>query len=169
MSTPFLGEIRPFGFNFEPSGWAFCDGQLLPIAQNTALFSILGTTYGGDGQVTFALPDLRGRAAVHPGSSTQLGDRGGAETVTLQANQLPAHGHRVMASADLVTAAGPADAVLGAKGRGGVDIYAAAGNLTRLNPGAVESTGTGQAHDNLQPSLTVNFCIALEGIFPSRT
>lgn len=167
MSTPFLGEVRPFGFNFAPSGWAFCDGQLLSIDQNNALFAILGTTYGGDGRTTFGLPDLRGRTAVHPGSEVQLGETAGVETVTLNADQLPAHGHAVMASADLVTVASPANAVMGAKGRGGVDVYAAAGNLTPLRSGTVEATGGGQAHDNLQPSLVVNFCIALEGVFPS--
>ncbi len=168
MSQPFLAEIRPFGFSFAPRGWAFCDGQLLSIAQNAALFSLLGTSYGGDGQTTFALPDLRGRTSVHPGSGIQLGEQSGAETVTLNANQLPAHSHPVMASADLVTAASPSDAVLGAKGRGGVDVYAAAGSLTPLAPGAVDSTGQGQPHGNMQPSLVVNFCIAIEGIYPSR-
>ncbi len=168
MSTPFLGEIRPFGFNFAPRGWAFCDGQLLQISQYTALFSLLGTTYGGNGQTNFGLPDLRGRTSVHPGSNVQLGEKFGAETVNLNANQLPVHTHPVMASADLVTVASPSDAVMGAKGRGGVDVYAAAGSLTPLVPGAVDATGQTQPHDNIQPSLVVNFCIAVGGIFPSR-
>lgn len=172
MSDPFIGEIRTFGFNFAPNGWATCDGQLLSIAQNQALFSILGTTYGGNGQTNFGLPDLRGRAPVHVGSSpsgtVQLGELAGAETVTLLPQNLPAHGHNLMASADLVSATSPAGNVMGAKGRGGVDVYAAASNLTPLAGGAVGLAGGNQPHDNMQPSLAVNFCIALVGIFPSR-
>ena len=173
MSEPFLGEIRPFGFNFAPRGWAMCAGQMLSISQNTALFSLLGTTYGGNGQTTFGLPDLRGRAPVHPGNGPGLpfvgqGDLGGTEAVTLLPQQLPSHGHVTRASADLAAGSSPAGNLMGAKGRGGVDVYAAATNFTALAPGAVGSAGSSQAHNNMQPSLVVNFCIALEGIFPSR-
>jgi microcystin-dependent protein len=168
MSQPFLGEIRQFGFNFAPRGWAFCSGQLMPISQNDALFALIGTTYGGDGQQTFALPDLRGRVPVHPGNAVQLGQVAGVESVTLLAQNLPPHNHGVMASADLAAGASPAGNVMGAKGRGGVDVYAPATNLTPLAGGAVGSAGSSQPHNNLQPMLVVNFCIALEGIFPSR-
>lgn len=171
MSQPFIGEIRAFGFNFAPRFWALCDGQLLPIAQNQALFSILGTTYGGDGRETFGLPDLRGRVPVHAGAGAvpRLGQRSGTETVTLTAEQLPAHGHAVMASADLSTAATPEGNVMGAKPRGGADVYAAGGTLTPLAPGAVSTAGSGQAHDNMQPFQVLNFCICLQGLFPSRS
>jgi microcystin-dependent protein len=174
MSDPFIAEIRQFGFNFAPRGWATCDGQLLPIAQNTALFSLLGTTFGGNGTTNFALPDLRGRMPLHFGlgaglSSVSLGESGGAEAVTLTTAQLPPHLHNVLASADLAASADPSGNVMGAKGRGGVNVYAPASNLTALAPGAVNaSAGGGQAHDNVQPSSVVNFCIALQGIFPSR-
>ena len=168
MATPFIAEIRPFGFNFPPRGWATCDGQLLAIGQNQALFSLLGTTYGGDGRTNFALPDLRGRMPVHAGNGLLQGQIGGVESVTLSAANLPAHSHAVMASADLVSSASPANAVMGAKGRGGVDVFAAASNLTPLASGAVGNAGSSQPHDNLQPSLVVNFCIALVGVFPSR-
>jgi microcystin-dependent protein len=168
MSQPFIGEIRQFGFNFAPRGWASCSGQLMSIAQNNALFAILGTTYGGDGQQTFGLPDLRGRVPVHPGNTVQLGQMGGVENVTLAPANLPVHSHGVMASADLAAGASPAGNVMGAKGRGGVDVYAPATNLTPLATGAVDTAGSSQPHNNLQPLLVVNFCIALEGIFPSR-
>lgn len=173
MSEPFIGEIRPFGFNFAPRGWAMCNGQLMSIAQNQALFSLLGTNYGGDGQSTFGLPDLRGRAPVHPGTGPGLapvvpGETSGVEAVTLIQTHLPPHGHTTRASADLVNSTSPAGNVMGAKGRGGVNVYAAANNLTPLAPGAVASAGSSQAHDNMQPSLVMNFCIAVEGIYPSR-
>lgn len=167
MATPFIGEIRPFGFNFPPVGWALCNGQLLPIAEYDALFAIIGTTYGGDGQNTFGVPDLRGRMPVHIGSINQLGQSGGVESVTLQTSQLPPHSHGVMASADLAGATTPAGNVPGAKPRGGVDVYAAATALTPLAAGGVSTAGSSQAHDNLQPSLVMNFCISLYGIFPT--
>jgi microcystin-dependent protein len=169
MSQPFIGEIRPFGFNFAPRNWAFCAGQLMSIAQNQALFALLGTTYGGNGTTTFALPDLRGRSPIHFGNGYVQGQAAGVESVTLQANQLPAHAHAVMASADLALDATPSGNVMGAKPRGGVNVYAPGTNTTPL---AATSTGpntaTGGAHDNMQPSLTLNFCICLFGIFPSR-
>ena len=169
MSQPFIGEIRPFGFNFAPVGWALCAGQLMPISQNTALFSILGTTYGGDGQQTFGLPDLRGRVPVHVSSQVLLGESDGVETVTLTQAQLPAHGHAVMASADLAAATTPAANVMGAKPRFGADVYAAGSPSTPLSASSVGPAAPfGMAHENMQPSLVVNFCIALFGIFPSR-
>ena len=172
-TLPFIGEIRSFGFDFAPNGWSICAGQLLAINQNTALFSILGTTYGGDGRTNFALPDLRGRMPRHSGqgpglADVSLGEVSGSESVTLQATEMPVHGHGVMASADLASDASPAGKVMGAKGRGGVDVYAPAGNPVALAPGAVANAGATQAHENMQPSLTINYCIAQFGIFPSR-
>ena len=171
MSLPFLGEIRIFGFNFAPRGWMFCQGQLLPISQYTAVFAILGTTYGGDGQNNFALPDLRGRAPVHPGGSdaVQLGQVGGVENVRLVASELPSHGHAVVATASLAAATTPAGNVLGAKPRFGADTYVSGGGSTSLAPGAVGAAGAfGTSHENMQPSLVMNFCMAVEGIFPAR-
>jgi microcystin-dependent protein len=170
----FLGTIMAFGGNFAPRGWAFCNGQLLSIAQNTALFSILGTTYGGDGRTTFALPDLRGRVAVGMGSGPGLspvveGQTGGTETVTLQGTQIPAHSHTVAAS----TAAGSvppsnAFAAVPVDSQGGVGAgYAASANTT-LNPATIGGGGGNQPHENRQPYLGVNYIIALQGIFPSR-
>jgi microcystin-dependent protein len=173
MSQPYIGEIRPFGFDFAPRGWAICQGQVMSIAQNQALFAILGTTYGGNGVQTFALPDLRGRTPIHwgnnAGNSYVLGQSSGVESVTLLASQLPSHTHSVMASADLSAAVSPAGNVMGAKPRGGADVYAAGTNPTALSAASVGPlTATGGAHENMQPSLTLNFCIALNGIFPSR-
>jgi microcystin-dependent protein len=173
MADPFLGEIKIFAGNFAPRGWALCVGQLLSIQQNSALFALLGTTYGGDGRLTFGVPDLRSRAPVHRGQGpglpdVQIGERAGAETVTLLSSHMPAHGHGVTASGDLAGATSAAGAVLGAKGRGGVDVYATGGSLTSLAPGSGGNTGGSQPHPNMQPSLTLNFIIALDGIFPSR-
>jgi microcystin-dependent protein len=169
---PFVAEIRIFPFSFAPTGWAFCDGQLLPISQNTALFSLLGTTYGGDGKSTFALPDMQGNAPMHPGqgpglSLHDLGERGGAESVTLLQQELPAHGHTLRA--DLLDQAdtnvpGPQAAL--AQSAGGT-LYQTTGN-TQLDISAMGPTGGGQPHNNLQPYLTLNFCIALQGVFPPR-
>jgi microcystin-dependent protein len=169
MSQPFIGEIRPFGFNFPPIGWALCDGSLQSIAEYEALFVVIGTTYGGDGQSTFGLPDLRGRMPVHRGNTIQIGQQAGVESVSLLTSHLPPHSHGVMASADLAGATTPAGNVPGAKPRGGVDAYAAATALTPLAAGGVSTAGSSQAHDNLQPSLVMNFCISLYGIFPSRS
>lgn len=168
MATPFIGEIRPFAFDFPPRGWAACNGQLLAINQNQALFSILGTTYGGNGTTNFALPNLQGRAPVHAPGASNLGEAGGTEAVTLTQAHLPAHAHGVMASADLAASTSPSGNVMGAKGRGGATVYAAGTNLTPLMPGAVGLAGQSGPHENMQPSLTVNFCIALFGVFPSR-
>lgn len=168
MADPFLAEIRIVSFGFAPRGWALCNGQLLPINQNQALFALLGTTYGGNGQTTFALPDLRGRAPLHFGGGTSLGESAGQENVTLLASQLPTHAHGVRADAGVATASVPAAALLAKKPRFGANIYAAPQNLVELRPDAVASVGGGQPHENLQPFLTLNFVIALSGIFPSQ-
>jgi len=168
MSEPFLAQIMMFGGNFAPRGWAFCSGQILPIAQNTALFSLLGTTYGGNGQTTFALPDLRGRVPMHPGqgpglASYDLGQVGGAESATLTVNNLPTHNHLAASSQAAATGSRPSGAVPSAGGS-----YAASGDGCTLNPAFIQNTGGNQPFDQHQPYLCVNFIIALEGIFPSR-
>lgn len=170
MSEPFLSEIRMMSFNFPPKGWAFCNGQLLPINQNQALFSLLGTAYGGDGRTNFALPDLRGRVPMHVGQEIGgVGGTGGQETVTLTQAQLPAHAHALQATTALATSGSPAGALPGKKGRLGRDLYAIpdAQKLVALNANAVTSRGGSQPHQNMQPYLTINFAIALQGIFPS--
>jgi microcystin-dependent protein len=169
MSAPFLGEIRLSSFAFAPKGWALCNGQLLAINQNQALFSILGTTYGGNGQTNFALPDLRGRSPAHVGNGLVLGQAAGTETHTLSANELPAHAHTFQGSGDVANNSSPAGALLATKGRGGRDIYAPAGSpVTSLNPTSIAPAGASQPHANMQPFLTMNFIIAMVGIFPSR-
>lgn len=175
MADPFVAEIRVFPFNFAPKGWASCDGQLMPISQNTALFALLGTVYGGDGKSTFALPDLRGSAAMHPGqgqglSERVLGEIGGSETVTLQTSEMPVHTHFLSASPDPadLTAPGPARSLAGSQGG---NIYAPANPappLTGMAPQALTPAGGSLPHNNMQPYLTMNFCIALQGIFPPR-
>ena len=173
MADPFVAEIRIFPFNFAPRGWAWCDGQLLPISQNTALFSLVGTIYGGDGKSTFALPDLQGRAPLQPGqgpglSPRDLGEAGGSETVTLLASEIPAHTHSLRADA-----ADPADtnvpgpsASYGASTGG--TLYQPSAN-TALADAALSPTGGGQPHNNMQPYLTLYFNIALQGVFPPRS
>lgn len=170
MSEPFIGEIKMVGFAFAPRGYALCNGQLLPISQNTALYSLLGTTYGGNGQTTFALPDLRGRVPLHPGqgpglSSYSLGQVSGVETVTLNAAQIPAHNHTVNAATSATTK-NPANSVPGATPAG--SSYASAPDGTTMNPSMITGGGAGQPHENRQPSLCVNFVIALEGIYPGQ-
>jgi microcystin-dependent protein len=168
MSNPFLGEMRLMAFQFTPRGWAQCNGQLLLINQNQALFAILGTTYGGNGQTNFALPDLRGRVPLHFGGGIALGQRAGADAVTLTAAQLPQHVHALQSSTDFANAAVPGGALPAAKPRGGIDVYVPTGSpAVPLNPAAVSSVGGNQAHENRQPFLTLNFCIAIQGIFPS--
>jgi microcystin-dependent protein len=172
MADPFIGEIRIFPFSFAPSGWAFCNGQLLPLSQNTALFAILGTTYGGDGKSTFALPDIQGRAVMHPGqgpglSLHDLGETGGTETVTLLESEIPVHSHATNASQSDGTERTPAGQLLGTGV--GISQYQAPGALTNLSPNAVSPTGGDQPHNNLQPYLTLSFNIALQGIFPPRS
>jgi microcystin-dependent protein len=169
MSEPFLGEIRIFPYNFAPRSWAFCSGQILAIAQNTALFSLLGTTYGGNGTTTFALPDLRGRVAVSSGqgpglSNYDLGQVGGTESVTLTQNQMPGHSHLASVNNGAATSTRPNNQVPAQS----TPAYAAAGDGSTFNPAFIQNTGGGQPHGNVQPFLTLNFCIALEGIFPSR-
>jgi microcystin-dependent protein len=163
MAEPFLSEIRIFSFSFAPRGWALCGGQLLPINQNQALFSLLGTTYGGDGRVNFALPDLRGRVPVHEGTGHTLGQRAGAESHTLNLNETPAHTHLVRASSNSGNTPVPTNNFLAAAN----NVYRPADNPTALSSGTVLNVGGSQAHPNMQPFLTLNFCIALQGIFPS--
>ena len=165
MAEPFLSEIRIMSFSFPPKGWALCDGQLLPINQNQALFSLLGTTYGGDGRVNFALPDLRGRAPVHVGSHTQ-GERGGAEQHTLIAAEMPTHAHDLMASSTDGDSAVAQGHVLAR--RRDQPYLPPPASLQAMRAGTVANVGGGQAHTNLQPYLVLNFCVALQGIFPSR-
>ncbi|MGD0594355.1 MAG: tail fiber protein [Acidimicrobiales bacterium] len=170
MADPFLGEIRILPFNFAPSGWALCAGQLLPINQNTALFSLLGTTYGGDGKSTFALPDLRGRVPLSFGQGSglpayTLGEEGGSDTVKLHHDQMPAHNHLVRANDGAATADKPAAAVL-ARTRG--DAYAASSDGTTMDANMLDAAGRGHPVSVVQPYLALNFCIALVGIFPSR-
>ena len=171
---PFIGMIQLFGFNFAPRGWALCDGSLLSIAQYSALFSLLGTTYGGNGQTTFALPDLRGRVPIGygqgPGLSVNgLGQASGSENVMLVSTQIPAHAHQMMASASTPSAGDAGANSLGSLGRGtGANIYAP-GATNQVSMGSATSiAGGSQPHSNMQPYLAMNYCIALEGIFPSR-
>ena len=174
MSSPFVAEIRIFGFNFAPTGWALCDGQLLPISQNTALFSLLGTTYGGDGKTTFALPDLQGCTAMHAGqgpglSQRFLGETGGEEFVTLLQSEFPAHNHNVMARATPGTLTGPApDRSLG-RMQGGNAYLAANTPLVTMNFQELAVAGGSLPHNNMMPYLTLNYCIAMQGVFPPRT
>jgi len=173
MSEPFLGEIRMFGFNFAPQGWAFCNGQLLPISQNTALFSLLGTTYGGDGQTTFALPDLQSRVPIHQGQGAglsfyQLGQKAGVEQVSLSIGQLPAHSHSLSCQTAGGNAQTPQGNFLAVDASGLTALYSTTENAT-MSASAIGNTGQSQGHTNLQPYVTLNFCIALAGIFPSRS
>ena len=164
MAEPFLSEIRIVSFVFAPKGWALCNGQLLPINQNQALFSLLGTTFGGDGRVNFALPDFRGRIPIHVGGSHTLGERGGAQAHTLSVNELPAHTHVAKAATAVGSATAPAGNVFAAS-RGS---YAASATTT-THPATITSVGGSQAHLNMPPFLTLNFVIALQGNFPSPT
>jgi microcystin-dependent protein len=173
MSEPFLGQIMLVPYNFAPRGWAFCNGQILPIAQNTALFSLLGTTYGGNGQTTFALPDLRGRVPISSGqgpglSDYDLGQVGGSETDTLTANQLPMHNHLVNVNADSGDSARVANTFL-ANASSDTPYVATMGNPATMAPQMISNAGGSQPFGILQPYLTLNYCIALEGIFPSRS
>jgi microcystin-dependent protein len=170
MADPFVAEIRIFPFNFAPKGWAWCDGQLLPLSQNTALFSLLGTTYGGNGKSNFALPDLQGRAPMHPGqgpglSLHDLGETGGSETVTLLESEIPAHSHGASMSVRPADSLNPGGLALGT----GNAIYASPANFVAMAPEALPPAGGDQPHNNLQPYLTFYFCIALQGVFPPRT
>jgi microcystin-dependent protein len=167
MADPYIGEIKMVGFTFAPRGWAFCNGQLLSIAQNTALFSLLGTTYGGNGQTTFALPNLQNRTPVHVGPALSLGETGGSASHTLSPMEV-GHTHVVRASANQASTTTAEGNVLASKRRGGTDIYGPASN-TALDPSSVGgASGGGQPHGNMQPYLGINFVIALAGVFPSR-
>jgi microcystin-dependent protein len=166
MAEPFLSEIRIMSFNFPPKGWALCNGQLLPINQNQALFSLLGTTYGGDGRVTFALPNLRGRVPVHMGAGINLGEVGGQEAHTVTQSELPAHVHFVNCTSSSIVGEDPTNKVYG---RAAGNAYGSATNLVAMAPQMVSNTGGSQPHENRQPYLVLNFCIALQGIFPSQT
>jgi microcystin-dependent protein len=166
MAEPFLSEIRMMSFNFAPKGWALCNGQLLPINQNQALFSLLGTTLGGDGRVNFALPDLRGRTPIHDGSGHTLGERGGEQAHTLSIAELPEHTHVLRGTNDTATDESPSGNVLA---RPAISAYAAPGQLGGMKAGTIANTGGSQAHLNMQPFLTLTFAIALQGIFPSQT
>ena len=168
MSDPFIGELKLMSFGFPPKGWALCNGQLLPINQNQALFSLLGTNYGGNGQTTFALPDLRGRAPLHNGAGVALGERGGQEAVTLTPSQMPGHTHTLTATNDFANASVPGGAVPAAKPRGGMSRYGPAGNDTLMGPTALAPAGGNQPHPNMQPYTVLSWVIALQGIFPSR-
>jgi microcystin-dependent protein len=164
MAEPFLSEIRLMSFSFAPKAWAQCNGQLLPINQNQALFSLLGTTYGGDGRTNFALPDLRGRVPIHVGSGHTLGERAGEQAHTLGAAELPAHAHALRASSSTGNTPVPTGNVPAANPSA---LYRPPGSGTPTNAETVTNVGGGQAHQNMQPFLTINFCIALQGIFPS--
>jgi len=177
MSNPFVAEIRIFPFNFAPKGWAFCNGQLLPISQNTALFSLLGTFYGGDGKSNFALPNLQGSVPMHAGQTAgpglslhDLGETGGSETVTLLTSEMPAHTHALGAqTAPIGAVASPAGTTLGRPASG--HLYAAPSppTLVSMSPTAIVPAGGSLPHNNMQPYLTLNFCIALQGVYPARS
>ncbi len=164
MATPFLSEIRLMSFGFPPKGWALCNGQLLPINQNQALFALLGTTYGGDGRVNFGLPNLQGRVPMHMGSGHMLGERGGEEAHTLNIQELPAHVHGASAVDANATVALPTGHLLAAANQ----LYQSSGPNTSLAPTTIGIVGGSQPHENRQPFLTISFCIALQGIFPSQ-
>jgi microcystin-dependent protein len=175
MMDPFVAEIRIFPFNFPPRGWAFCDGQLLAISQNTALFSLLGTTYGGNGKSNFALPDLQGRAPMHPGqgpglSLHDLGETGGSETVSLLETEMPSHSHGMFGTVEDGTQGTLTNGVTLARSVGG-SLYQSnsSSGLVAMNADALTPTGGDNPHNNMQPYLTLNFCIALQGVFPPRT
>ncbi|HUK36461.1 MAG TPA: tail fiber protein [Vicinamibacterales bacterium] len=166
MAEPFLSEIRIMSFGFPPKGWALCDGQLLPINQNQALFSLLGTTYGGDGRVNFGLPDLQGRTPIHMGSGHTLGERGGEQAHTLSISEIPTHTHTLFAT---TATASPSPVPSNNYLAPTASMYGAFGNGTSLNPTSITNVGGSQAHLNMQPFLVLNFSIALQGIFPSQT
>lgn len=167
MAQPYVGEIRMFAGNFAPAGWMFCDGSLLPISENETLFQLIGTTYGGDGQSTFALPDLRGRLPVHQGNGLILAETGGAEEITLTASQIPAHTHPMLASTNVSQDTSPSGKVVGQSGS--ALLYIQDTTDSNMSPQAVTSVGGSQPHTNFQPYLCVSFIISLFGIFPSPT
>jgi microcystin-dependent protein len=170
---PFVAEIRIFPFNFAPKGWAFCDGQLVPLSQNTALFSLLGTTYGGNGKSNFALPDVQGRVPMHPGQGPgltlhDLGETGGSETVTLMASEMPSHSHAITAQTLPGNIKLPSSSVALSRSAGGY-AYTPPGTTVAMADSTFSPAGSDVPHNNLQPYLTLNFCIALQGVYPPRT
>jgi microcystin-dependent protein len=169
MAQPYVGEIRMFAGNFAPAGWMFCEGQLLPISENETLFQLIGTTYGGDGESTFALPDLRGRIPIHQGSGFILAETGGAEEITLSVQQTPQHAHPVLASTALATTNAPANNVFAASSGSTIFPYGTDQPPTTLQTATISSVGGSQPHTNFQPYLCVDFIISLFGIFPSPT
>jgi microcystin-dependent protein len=166
MSTPFLGEIKIIAWNYAPKGWAFCNGQFLPINQNQALFSLLGTMYGGNGQTTFALPDFRGKIPMHVGSGHTQGETAGQYAHTLTMSEMPAHNHFMQVSNNTSSTQNPSASVI--LGKSVANTFGGVSALTTMNPGSITNTGGSQPHTNTQPYLVLNFIIALQGIFPSR-
>ena len=169
MAQPYVGEIRMFAGNFAPAGWMFCDGQLLPISENETLFNLIGTTYGGDGQSNFALPDLRGRIPVHMGSGFTLSETSGVETVTLTVQQIPAHSHVLSGTSNFASTSSPQGGVPAAASVANVDAYGTDQPLSPVSPSSVGAVGGSQPHNNFQPYLCISFIISLFGIFPSQT
>lgn len=167
MAQPYVGEIRMFAGNFPPAGWMFCEGALLPISENETLFQLIGTTYGGDGESTFALPDLRGRVPLHQGNGFILAETGGVPEITLTVNQIPAHSHPLLASLNVTSSATPTNTVIGKSGS--IDAFINAQPTDPLNPLSVTAVGSSLPHENMQPYLCVDFIISLFGIFPSPT
>jgi microcystin-dependent protein len=167
MAQPYIGEIRMFAGNFAPLNWAFCEGQLLPISENEALFQLIGTTYGGDGQSTFALPDLRGRIPIHQGNGFILAETGGAEEITLTVNQIPVHGHATMANSTVGNEPSPINNIWAAQSV--VNQYTSVNPVVATGSPSMSPTGGSQPHENIQPYLCVDFIISLYGIFPSPT
>ncbi|WP_276379302.1 phage tail protein [Flavobacterium sp. H4147] len=169
MAEPFLAELRMMSFSFAPQGWAMANGQLLPINQNQALFALLGTTYGGNGQVNFALPDLRGRTPIHVGSGYNLGQKGGEESHTVTIGEMPQHSHRFQAKDNAVITNIPSNTNFLGNTAPNLVYSGQNQNFTAMNAGSISNIGGSQPHLNMQPYLTINFCIALQGIFPSQT
>jgi microcystin-dependent protein len=169
MGQPYIGEIRLFAGNFPPAGWYACDGSLLPISENDALFALIGTTYGGDGQSTFALPDLRGRVPVHQSASSVIGQSGGVETVTLTTDQMPVHAHALLGSSASATSTTPSGTVPATQAEVTALVYGTDAPLTTMSPQVLQPAGDGQPHDNMQPYVCVTFIISAFGIFPSQT
>ena len=167
MAQPYVGEIRMFAGNFAPAGWMFCSGQLLPISENETLFQLIGTTYGGDGESTFALPNLQSRVPVHQGGGVSLAETGGVEDVTLTVSQIPSHSHPLLGSTDTANTANPGTNVLARSGQ--VQMFINADASALMSPNAIGAAGGSQPHTNLQPYLVINFIISLFGIFPSQT
>ena len=169
MSSPYVGEIRMFGGNFAPAGWAFCDGQLMPISENETLFQLIGTTYGGDGQSTFAMPNLQSRLPLHMGNSFVIGQAAGVEQVTLTTSQIPGHSHPVLATSNAANATAPFGSVLpGRSTLATVTPYGSDAPIISTSPAAISTVGGSQPHSNIQPFLCINFIISLFGVFPSQ-